>query len=446
MIKEFVIFFLPLQNVISIGFYDIPGSYCAKRSPTCCPNRDDQCTMSILGNHRCYCDMFCDRGEYGNDCCPDFKKVCRFSPRTLAQGQYSDCIHDGITYSEEDTIIKNCNKCTCIDNQWKCDDAPCLIQEDLLLKVQHGRYTWTARNYSEFWGRTLEDGIRHRLGTLFPERSVQNMNEMVVKPRELPTSFDARQKWPNFIHPIQDQGDCASSWAQSTAATSADRLALITDGRQNVLLSAQQFLSCNQHRQKGCEGGHLDRAWWYIRKFGVVSEECYPYVSGITRKPETCQIQKSKHASERECPSGYHDSRMYRTTPSYRVSSREKDIMSEILANGPVQATFLVHGDFFMYSAGVYKHLPTNEDEPEGYHSVRLLGWGEDYSTGLPVKYWIAANSWGPNWGENGTFRILRGENHCDIESFIVGAWGKEFKKRRRLLKLRKIRRRFRTI
>ncbi|EJW77039.1 papain family cysteine protease containing protein, partial [Wuchereria bancrofti] len=209
---------------------------------------------------------------------------------------------------------------------------------------------WTARNYSEFWGRTLKDGIRHRLGTLFPEQSVQSMNEMIVKPRELPTSFDARQKWPNFIHPIQDQGDCASSWAQSTAATSADRLALITGGRQNVSLSAQQ------------------------NSFLVVSEECYPYVSGITKKPEICQMQKSKHADGRECPSGHANSRVYRTTPSYRVSSKEKDIMSEILTNGPVQATFLVHGDFFMYSGGVYKHLPTVGEKVEGYHSVRLLG------------------------------------------------------------------------
>lgn len=40
-------------------------------------------------------------------------------------------------------------------------------------------------------------------------------------------------------------------------------------------------------------------------------------------------------------------------------------------------------------------------------------------------------------------FRILRGENHCEIESFIIGAWGKGIKKRRRLLKVRKIRRRF---
>lgn len=39
--------------------------------------------------------------------------------------------------------------------------------------------------------------------------SMQNMNEIIVKPRELPTRFDAREKWPDFIHPIQDQGDCA---------------------------------------------------------------------------------------------------------------------------------------------------------------------------------------------------------------------------------------------
>jgi cathepsin B len=27
------------------------------------------------------------------------------------------------------------------------------------------------------------------------------------------------------------------------------------------------------------------------------------------------------------------------------------------------------------------------------------------------------ANSWSPNWGENGFFRILRGSNECGIET-----------------------------
>ena len=61
----------------AVGFGRIPGEYCSKRSPTCCVNRDDDCTVSILDDHLCYCDIFCDRGPDSNDCCPDFKAVCQ---------------------------------------------------------------------------------------------------------------------------------------------------------------------------------------------------------------------------------------------------------------------------------------------------------------------------------------------------------------------------------
>ncbi|KAK0426213.1 hypothetical protein QR680_009589 [Steinernema hermaphroditum] len=447
-----IVAILCIVGALGRGFEGIPGDYCSTRSPTCCPNRDDDCTVPILGSHLCYCDMFCDRDGDGNDCCPDFKTVCLGDSPDALRGA-KDCVHDGVRYQEHDKIKRNCETCTCLGNEWRCEEQTCLLQDDLLHKVNNGRFSWTARNYSKFWARSLEDGIRYRLGTLFPEKSVQNMNEILVKPRELPARFDAREKWPGWIQGIRDQGDCASSWALSTTSTSADRLAIITDGRVVSALSPQQLLSCNQHRQRGCEGGYLDRAWWYIRKLGVVSEECYPYRSGSTRQPESCLIPKSAYRNglQQQCPAtGAHDNTVHKMTPPYRVSSREEDIMSEIVTNGPVQATFLVHEDFFMYAGGVYQHTELAQEKGyrftgQGYHSVRIIGWGEDDSTGRPIKYWLAANSWGEDWGEGGFFRILRGENHCEVESYILASWGRTGKRRRRF-KMRKLRRRLRRL
>ncbi|GMT00247.1 hypothetical protein PENTCL1PPCAC_22421, partial [Pristionchus entomophagus] len=445
---------LLLRHTLARGFNGIPGDYCSKRAAPCCLHRDDDCTAPILGDHLCYCDVFCDRGpDGGNDCCPDFLATCKgVQPENTQEFSLSgrECSSDGIRYLEGETTKNNCKTCTCSGGVWSCDRKTCLIQDHLLHEIQHGRYTWSGSNYSIFWGRTLEEGIKYRLGTLFPEQSVQHMNEIVIKPRELPDYFDAREKWPGLIHGVKDQGDCASSWAVSTTDTSQDRLAIITDGRLNESLSSQQLLSCNQHRQKGCEGGYLDRAWWYIRKIGVVSESCYPYESGVTREPGICMLPKTLFQANLpiSCPNENESKgKVFRMTPPYRVSPREEDIMTEIISNGPVQATFVVHEDFFMYKHGVYQHTHLAADKGDsytgqGYHSVRVLGWGTDHSTGRPVKYWLCANSWGPNWGENGFFRILRGENHCEIESFVLGAWGKGAKRRRRF-KLRKLRRRF---
>lgn len=99
---------------------------------------------------------------------------------------------------------------------------------------------------------------------------------------------------------------------------------------------------------------------------------------------------------------------LYKVGPAYRLGN-ETDIMVEILTSGPVQgiiigvfieyslnmnhisATMKVYQDFFSYESGIYKHAPTAELYESGYHSVRIIGWGEDVSTerGLPIKYWV---------------------------------------------------------
>lgn len=43
-------------------------------------------------------------------------------------------------------------------------------------------FRWRAGNHSAFWGMTLDEGIRYRLGTIRPSSSVTSMNEIHVSP------------------------------------------------------------------------------------------------------------------------------------------------------------------------------------------------------------------------------------------------------------------------
>ena len=56
-----------------------------------------------------------------------------------------------------------------------------------------------------------------------------------------------------------------------------------------------------------------------------------------------------------------------------------------------------------------------------GRHAVRILGWGVEKN----VPYWLVANSWNSDWGDNGFFKILRGSNECKFENDITAGMPK---------------------
>ena len=104
-------------------------------------------------------------------------------------------------------------------------------------------------------------------------------------------------------------------------------------------------------------------------------------------------------------------------------ASTEENIMQDLVANGPLTLSFEPHVTFSLYRSGVYtvdEDLTKKIVNPEWYkvdHSMTLVGFGEENVNGKMVKYWLLLNSWGENWGENGFFRIVRGENDCNIET-----------------------------
>ncbi|KAK6638876.1 hypothetical protein RUM43_007146 [Polyplax serrata] len=421
---------MTVQIVSSADYSDLRGPYCETRPGGCCPGRMDECSVPILGT-LCYCDEFCNRTR-SEDCCPDYWTFCKGQPAPppppIPQ-PVKRCYNGGRYYNYGEEIKLNCNKCKCDSVnpstiEFLCEQNVCLVEPGVISSINSNRQLgWSASNYSMFWGKTLDDGITYKTGTLLPHRTVKRMMPVKVKKvGKLPNSFDARNKWPGWILGPADQGWCGASWAVSTASVASDRYAIMSKGLTRVDLSPQHLLSCNKG-QRGCQGGHLSRAWTFIRKFGLVDESCYPW----TGTPTKCKIPKRATLITANCPpvSGQGlRTDLYRVGPAYKIQS-EGDIMEEIIQSGPVQATMKVHQDFFSYKTGVYTKSNMDRDTKTfGYHSVKIIGWGEETDIyGQPIKYWLAANSWGPHWGENGFFKIRRGTNECEIEEFVLAAW-----------------------
>jgi cathepsin B len=71
-----------------------------------------------------------------------------------------------------------------------------------------------------------------------------------------------------------------------------------------------------------------------------------------------------------------------------------------------------VHEDFLTYKSGVYRHTAGGI---VGAHAIKILGWGVENGN----KYWLIANSWNEEWGDKGTFKMVRGENHLKIEHSV---------------------------
>ncbi|KPJ00735.1 Tubulointerstitial nephritis antigen [Papilio xuthus] len=364
-----------------------------------------------------------------------------------------------------------------MNTDWHCEDDPCLMSSSVVEGVNRGGSSWRAYNYPEFRNKKLKEGLIYKLGTFPLNAETRRMGPLRYdKDVPYPTQFDARTRWPGFISPIVDQGWCGSDWAVSLAGVASDRFAIQSNGAENMVLSPQTLLSCNVRAQQGCHGGHIDVAWNFARGHGLVDEKCFPYKASVTRCPfrprgnliqdgcmplvkrrtsryklgppaklshekdimydimESGPVQVDEKcfpykASVTRCPFRPRGNLIQdgcmplvkRRTSRYKLGppaklSHEKDIMYDIMESGPVQAVMTVYQDFFHYRDGVYRRSYHGNNELKGFHSVRIIGWGEDRGD----RYWVVANSWGRQWGENGYFRIARGSNEADIESFVV--------------------------
>ena len=225
---------------------------------------------------------------------------------------------------------------------------------------------------------------------------------------EIPESFDAREQWPqcSVIKKVTKQSPCGSCWAMALATALGDRVCIATNGTVDVPLSSQYLLNCFGN-QGGCQGGGSEEPMWRdMMEVGVVPESCVSWKASDNQCTGTCDdmtpIPKPTKAKNSYSPWGATD------------KERVEAIQREIMEHGPVTASFHVFSDFDVLSWSVYHR--TSSSTYRGGHSVRIIGWGTENGE----DYWLAINSWGPTWNGDGSFKIRRGTNECNIEELVT--------------------------
>lgn len=156
-----------------------------------------------------------------------------------------------------------------------------------------------------------------------------------------------------------------------------------------VGLSVQEIVDCDKSTDnQGCSGGLMNRAFEYIQQNGgLTTQTNYPY-KGVDG---SCNLtQAANHAAQIE---GFE-----------KVPPSEGELLKAV-ANQPVSAAIDGSGkDFQFYSSGIFD----GECGDALTHGIAIVGYG---SSKEGTKYWLAKNSWGKGWGEEGYFRLKRGEN-----------------------------------
>ncbi|KAJ8953147.1 hypothetical protein NQ318_017174 [Aromia moschata] len=290
-----------------------------------------------------------------------------------------------------------------------------MTSDELIQSINEKATTWTARK--NFEGYTDEQLARMAgVKAIFTNES-QILPTIVhnVKADEIPDSFDSREQWAECesIKTIRNQGNCGSCWAFAAVEVMSDRLCISSAGAKTFTFSPEELISCCTACGHGCDGGTLYEPFNYWVNTGIPSggDEgsglgCRPYTAASTGETPQCSEQ---------CISGYSKSwanDIRHGTTAYYVTNTVEQMQQEIMTNGPVEAYMMVYSDFYSYGSGIYQYTQGSE---VGGHAVKIIGWGTDND----VPYWLIANSWGTNFGESGFFKMLRGSNDCQIESYI---------------------------
>lgn len=297
---------------------------------------------------------------------------------------------------------------------------------DMLNKHEQGTAKYGITPFADL----TEKEYLHRTGLVVREHHENEIRNPIaeipdIDIKDLPEEFDWTQK--GAVTSVKNQGNCGSCWSFSVTGN-IEGLHAIKTGKLEAY-SEQELLDCDT-TDSACNGGYMDDAFKAIEKIGGLElEDEYPYKA---KKQKKCLFnQTMSHVKVKgvvDMPKG-----------------DEISIQKYLVANGPISIGINAAAMQF-YRGGVshpWKILCRKSDLDHGVLLVgkfifykfsyqHLLKCFLIFSEGYGIKtyplfnktlpYWKIKNSWGGKWGEQGYYRIYRGDNSCGVAEMASSA------------------------
>ncbi|XP_050552147.1 digestive cysteine proteinase 2 [Spodoptera frugiperda] len=213
---------------------------------------------------------------------------------------------------------------------------------------------------------------------------------------KLPSEHD----WRLFgaVTPVKDQSVCGSCWSFGTTGAVEGAL-FLSNGGKLERLSQQALVDCSWgFGNNGCDGGEDFRAYQWIMKHGLPTEESYGDYLG---QDGYCHLDNVSIATKIK---GWVNV----------TSNDEKALRLAIFKHGPISVAIdAAHKSFSFYSNGVYYEPACHNKIDELDHAVLAVGYGILKGQ----KYWLVKNSWSNMWGNDGYVLMSTKDNNCGVQT-----------------------------